>query len=327
MSATFWILSATLILAPASVLRRRRGVIEMAAIMACSLPLCAWIFSQLSLAPPIATISPSTWIASTESPLNWLAWIWMTGVLFTGSRLLIGLVTLWRWRQQAVPLDPLSIHKIAALLNAPTHDVETYVRISEAIQSPMVVPGWPSRVLLPKDWYQWKEDLQSASLHHEWHHLKQRDGWRTLALAIFSAVWWFHPLALWLRQCWQEQTEFEADEAAARRSNPERYATALLDFASSNRRRAMIPVLSVGFALSNRKRFQYRIEAILDSEVRSPTHPFSQMRNGWFAVSLICLTAFLSWSGCYPSPPRADFDAQNSEARIRLTADPFPADR
>ncbi len=323
MSLLFWIASATIILAATSFVRRQRGILEAAAVMVCSLPLVAEVLSRLSISSPVLVERSFPGIHGLESSPNWLGFVWLTGALFAFCRLAAGLVTVMQWRRRSVPLDSPTAQRIAGLVNASPIRVVRQVRVSSDIATPMVVPGWPSTILLPQDWTEWSDDLRTASIHHEWHHLMKRDGWRTLALAVFSAVWWFHPLALWLRHYWQDQTELEADEAATRRSDPTIYATALLDIASAPRTGSWVPVLSVGFAAVGRHRLERRIAAILKADHRLP----SQNCSGPAVVGLLCLGAFLAWTGCNPlSSPPAETGSRVDEARLRLTAEPFPAD-
>jgi beta-lactamase regulating signal transducer with metallopeptidase domain len=65
--------------------------------------------------------------------------------------------------------------------------------------TPMTIGIITPVVILPPDWTQWNQTQLAAVLAHEEEHVRRRDP-LVATLALFNrAIFWFHPLAWWLR--------------------------------------------------------------------------------------------------------------------------------
>lgn len=86
------------------------------------------------------------------------------------------------------------------------------LRISAAVDSPMVLGLFQPRLLLPDEWYSDRE--LKLILRHELTHYRRRDLWYKLVVLSANAVHWFNPLAYLLRREAEATLELLCDEAA-----------------------------------------------------------------------------------------------------------------
>lgn len=94
--------------------------------------------------------------------------------------------------------------------------------------------GWQEPcIVLPADWRQWGEFKRRAVLSHEMAHVRRGDWLIALAAAWNQAIFWFHPLAWFLRRKLAGLSEEACDAAAISNVRDERrYAGVVLEFAS-----------------------------------------------------------------------------------------------
>ena len=122
-------------------------------------------------------------------------------------------------------------------------------------------------VLLPACWRQWSEPKLQAVLAHELAHVRRAD-WLVITLAELNrAVYWFHPLAWFLRRRLAELAESNCDDAVLEADGDRaQYARHLLEVAgllTTDERRYRAPVQ--GVAMARKPNVETRIEAILDA--------------------------------------------------------------
>jgi beta-lactamase regulating signal transducer with metallopeptidase domain len=91
-------------------------------------------------------------------------------------------------------------------------------------------------ILLPATWHQWDQAKLRAVLTHEMMHIQRRDS-RTLLLAsLATCLFWFNPLAWFLRRQLAVLAEEACDELTLSFFTPELYSAILIDFAKNVRR-------------------------------------------------------------------------------------------
>ena len=149
------------------------------------------------------------------------------------------------------------------------------VRISERIHSPAT---FGTIILLPADAPTWPVERLDAVLAHERAHVRNLDGlWSWLA-QLHVAIFWFNPMAGWLRQRLEALAETTSDDAVvAARHDPTAYAALLLEFARHpNSRRVVMSV-----AESNVSR---RIERLL---ARTPPGSALSRAVRWGSLALL----------------------------------------
>ena len=135
------------------------------------------------------------------------------------------------------------------------------VRMSAEVTTPVNFGGG---ILLPTDYREWPEETLRVVLAHEEAHVRQRDFWVMVMAGLHAAVFWFSPLAWWLKRTLEALAEELSDAAGvAAAASAEAYAEILLQFASRGRLR-----LEPGVAMADAKHISNRIERILEEEGR-----------------------------------------------------------
>src|SRR5262249_53525641 len=103
------------------------------------------------------------------------------------------------------------------------------VRVSDAIDGPMVTGVLAPVVLMPRAALAWDEARWRAVLLHELAHVKQRDCLAQIVAQIVCAANWFDPLVWWGARRLRLERELAADERVlASGARPVAYAEHLV---------------------------------------------------------------------------------------------------
>ena len=173
-------------------------------------------------------------------------------------RLAIGLaLTLRLWRR-AVPIrEPWTSG--------------TAVREIEAIDAPVT---FGSGILVPVDWREWDDLKRDAVLAHERAHIRWGDFYVQLLAQLHAAIFWFSPLAWWLRSRLALLAEAASDDAAlAAMPDHASYAEILLYFAGRGQR----PISAV--AMARPRTVSTRVDRILSGAA-------AVAKTGWRAYAV-----------------------------------------
>jgi GWxTD domain-containing protein len=158
------------------------------------------------------------------------------------------------------------------------------VRESESISVPMTVGQITPTILLPIGWREWDSVKFQAVLAHEEAHIRRADWAIGVMARINCCVFWFHPLAWWLKRELALLAEYACDDSAlARVGDRRQYAQALLEIAyamKSARGRLFVDAVPMAKETNVEKRMQQ----ILD-ETRQLPAAFG--RRGWVTL-LVC---------------------------------------
>ncbi len=94
--------------------------------------------------------------------------------------------------------------------------------------------GWRQPIIvLPTGWRDWEDFRLRAVLAHEFAHVRRGDWAVMVAVAIYRALFWFHPASWWLEGRLAALAEEACDASALEASGDDRrYAAVLLDFAT-----------------------------------------------------------------------------------------------
>ncbi len=137
--------------------------------------------------------------------------IYLAVALMLIARLAAGLARMWRVSRAARPM------------------AGDDVRISEHVRGPAT---FGSVILLPADAPEWDRARLDVVLTHERAHVRSRDGYWSWLAQLHAAIFWFSPLAWWLRKRLDALAETISDDAVvSARHDPVAYAALLLDFA------------------------------------------------------------------------------------------------
>ncbi|MGJ5819392.1 M56 family metallopeptidase [Paludibaculum fermentans] len=177
-------------------------------------------------------------------------------------------------------------------------------RVAESVEA--LVPftaGWQDpAIVLPLDWRGWSEFKQRAVLSHEMAHMRRGDWLIALAAAFNQAIFWFHPLAWWLRRKLAGLAEEACDGAAmANVGDGRRYAGVVLDFAAvmaaSGSRLSWEAT-----AMARSSKVVGRIERILEGELMWSQ---AMTKTAWVVLLALALPVLYAASALEPFEPPA----------------------
>lgn len=235
------------------------------------------------------------------SPASVLLPIYLLVVVLLLGRLAAGLIGLWRVTAQA---------------RATTEPDD--VRITSRVRSPAT---FGSVILLPEDWERWPADQRQAVLVHERAHVRSRDGYWSWLAQLHAAIFWFSPMAWWLRRRIETLAETTSDDAVvAAHHDPVQYAALLLDFARKPNSRSV----AMSVAESN---VPGRIERLLART--SPGAELSPLAR-WTAFAAVIPALFLAASTTAAlaqsqTPPATDAAAPAySRTAVQIVRAPDP---
>ena len=201
------------------------------------------------------------------------------------------------------------------------------VRESEAISVPMTVGQIAPVILLPKGWREWDPAKLQAVLGHEEAHVRRADWAIGVMARINCCVFWFHPLAWWLKRELALLAEYACDDSALLQMGDRRqYARALLEIARSMKS-AGGRLFVNAVPMAKETNVEKRMEQILD-EKRKLSPAFG--RRGWVALSVCSLPVgyFASAVQLAPAQTRAVVTVAEPAAKelpVQIIAQARPA--
>jgi TonB family protein len=129
------------------------------------------------------------------------------------------------------------------------------VRVSSRVRSPATFAG---TILLPETYPAWTKVKRDAVLSHELSHVLNHDCHLLWLAQLHACLFWFNPLAWWLRRRLATLAEATADEAALRAlGDRPGYAQILLEFATHD------PPNRSAMSMSQQSNLPDRIDHIL----------------------------------------------------------------
>jgi len=150
------------------------------------------------------------------------------------------------------------------------------VRVTERVGVPAT---FGSSVMLPIDFESWSGRKRDAVIAHERSHVIERDCYLLWFARLYSCLFWFNPMAWWMRRKISALAEMTSDDAAVSTiGDRPAYAEILLEFATCNR--AVHSVL-VPMARSN---VSQRVDRIITQTTCSRSPP---MKSRLIAVAAV----------------------------------------
>jgi len=205
--------------------------------------------------------------------------VWLAGVSWAGSRLVIGAVGLHLLRRQSRPhaLSPADLPDIVM------HRRECELRLSGAQDGPMTWGVLRPVILLPKTSLAWTRERMQAVLLHELAHVRRRDSLTQSLSLLICALYWPNPL-IWLGgRALRREAEIAADDAVLSSGmRPSAYAGELLQLASEFRGHGLAVS---GVSMAGRSSLEARVKAVL------ATNPLRKGATPMDAVKLALLGA------------------------------------
>ena len=208
--------------------------------------------------------------------------LWLAGGLALGLRLLAGL---WMARILRRSSRPIASTELPASFTNAERKISPRgsVQLLECplIRVPLTLGVIRPQILLPLDWSDWSAEKLQAVLAHEGTHAERGDCAMALLAEVNRCVYWFHPLAWWLRRRLAALAEAACDDAAIGSTGDRTtYARHLLEVAATARAHRG-RLVALGVSMARRSNVETRITAILDF-----TRPLSQ-RLTWGATVVL----------------------------------------
>jgi len=247
--------------------------------------------------------------------------VWLAGVCWAGSRLMIGAFGLHLLRRQSRPhaLSPADLPDIVM------HHRECELRLSGAQDGPMTWGVLRPVILLPKTSLTWTRERMQAVLLHELAHVRRRDSLTQSLSLLICALYWPNPL-IWLgARALRREAEIAADDAVLSSGmRPSAYAGELLQLASEFRGHGLAVS---GVSMAGRSSLEARVKSVLAA------NPLRKGVTFMDAVKLACLGAVATAALAFLRPDIVDaqstvqVNAQDpaQPAEPAVSAAPLPA--
>jgi beta-lactamase regulating signal transducer with metallopeptidase domain len=201
--------------------------------------------------------------------------IYVSGVIALVMRLLVGWSAARKIYRSSAPIRSLAAYE------------------SAHVAAPVTIGLWSPRIILPLEWKEWSSGTLESVIVHEQAHIRRLDSSTALLAQLNTCVFWFHPVAWWLRRELVVTAELACDAASVRTTGrPREYAEALLVMADAVRRRGARVLQGVavdGSALEE------RIDRILQGDVEASTSATRKT-----AIAIGCVAAVLIAVACRP---------------------------
>jgi GWxTD domain-containing protein len=161
-------------------------------------------------------------------------------------------------------------------------------RESESISVPMTLGQISPTILLPIGWREWDSVKLQAVLAHEEAHVRRADWAIGVMARVNCCVFWFHPLAWWLKRELALLAEYACDDSVlAQMGNRREYARALLEIAYAMKS-AHGRLLGDAVPMAKETNVEKRMEQILDD---ARTIPPAFAKRGWVTLLLCSVPA------------------------------------
>lgn len=286
--------------------------------------------SPLRAAVAASTVTHPAVSGNTPRPFPWMPSAVALYLIVAGILLARLAFSLWRIQRIVLRSEPI----LDPCLRGLCHEVwlgslsmvKPRVRLSRGVTIPLAVGSEEPVILLPVFWQHWSQEKLHAVLVHEMAHVRRGDPGTALLSSIAVCLFWFHPLAYWLRRQLATSAEESCDEAVLEFVKPERYSQILIEFASavSSTRGRLLAVSSVA---AHRSQIVKRIERIFAPR---PANRISMKLAQALAVVVLCpalyLTAAARFEDNQPTAAQetttqlnigSDTDAQKLEAELQ----------
>ncbi|MFZ2277395.1 MAG: M56 family metallopeptidase [Prosthecobacter sp.] len=235
------------------------------------------------------------WLPSL-SMAQWLALVWLTGLVCLLAHRMVGSLQLRRLRSQSHPVQD---ERTLALTARVAADLGVERGISLRMASSVSVPltwGWIKPVLLlPTEALAWDEAHLEAALRHEMGHIRHCDAMTRLITCFITAAYWPNVFVWLAAKAWRTVQEQAADDLVIRSGAvAENYALQLLEAARSVQ--AAGGLRAPAMAMAQPSTLETRLSAIMDDSRNRSSYSMRGALTGLataFAVLVLCATAQL----------------------------------
>lgn len=312
----------------------RRRVLLVGLMILIGLPLVRWLASSANLAFDLHVDSQEVPVAVSRAPaVGWTTVVGLFWLLGTGGMLLRlfvrrhGMQALVHDSEDAAESLPQPLHRVFAGMGGGT--VQPQVRVSSRVATACVAL-WKCRpvILLPEQALAWRASTLRAVLWHEMEHARRGDLWWRLVGEIALALWWWHPLAHVVLRRWAEACEQVCDDAVLKSGvRPETYVRSLLTLAGGDVMPTPTPTPAMAFLGRSPSRLRRRVASILcHGGAGAGSGSANPSWVACVAIGILALVVVFATTMHLQREDAAHRVQLQTEAQVRLEANPFPAD-
>lgn len=262
--------------------------------------------------------------AGAAAKFDWLALLWLTGVLVCLARIASGAHAIRALMRDtcAVPgedwADCLAAAKTTLGLRGKIH-----LRLAGPGFIPSATGLLRRTILLPDEALRWTAEQRRLVLLHELGHFRRGDLWIHALGRVACALHWFNPFAWMLQQLLSVEREYAVDALVVKHGiSPKAYATVLWQMAKAATRRPAAAAAYLAMAQQQPGKLEQRVQRILAPE-RGKGRIFRLLDA---AICLAVTALFILCTACRPSAQAHPSDYTPGEIELRLAADPFPGE-
>ena len=225
------------------------------------------------------------------------------------ARLLYGLSRMQRIRQTATPITAAELGCAEYLPENLTDRVP--LRLTDALQSPVLHGVTRPLILLPQDFSAWTSvEERRAMIEHELAHVRRRDHYTNVLLNLLNVVFYFHPLVRLACRHLRLEREIACDDCVINAgADATVYAESILKAAERSLLHPSLAASHQPAFLSNKQTLERRIEMIMN------TDRTSRLTRQWrYLLTFAVLLVALSWTLLPPRLPNSIATAAASSA-------------
>ena len=237
--------------------------------------------------------------------------VWLAGVLYFGTRLLMGVIGVERLRRDRLPLPRELAERVEQLGRRHGLRTRSMVFLSRRVGEAIAVGVARPLVLVPLAWVtEMPLSMLEAVIAHELAHLQRRDLWIVLLERIVESLLFYHPAVWWLTGRLRAERELCCDElAVALTGRRLEYVQALESVARWSAR--VEPLLAAGIRGERNMQLLGRVRNVLGLAAAGESSRL------WPAGLIALLLPLMAWgwsvSLLAPSPAAAIADDDRDE--------------
>jgi beta-lactamase regulating signal transducer with metallopeptidase domain len=198
--------------------------------------------------------------------------LWMLGVVLMTSRLTRCYMSLRRLKRASRPLAEHYQQRMEHWLKACAINRKVSLRASKECTVPLMMGLRTTVILLPERLAdELSADEFDQVLLHELAHTRRRDDWTNLLQKSVEALFFFHPVVLWIGRQLNAEREIACDQWVVSVTGAKRSYASCLAKLFELTRTPRTPLLAPG-AMKVKSHLSRRIETILKSKRNSSTH-------------------------------------------------------
>ncbi|HEX2477536.1 MAG TPA: M56 family metallopeptidase, partial [Lacipirellulaceae bacterium] len=200
--------------------------------------------------------------------------LWAGGVVFFGSRLVVGAIGTAKLRRNRLPIPSALAVRVERIGLRLQINAAGLVFLSNHVTEAMALGLFRRLVLIPATWAtEMPLDMLEAVIAHELAHLKRLDLWANLLQRVVETLFFYHPAVWWLSRRLRIERELCSDELAVAATGERLRYAQTLEHIASWRQADVRPALAAYLRGENNMRLLQRIRNVLA--------PTTNQRHDW----------------------------------------------